>query len=74
MAGEPDYSLERGIADTHYHLEGVGCRSGMVSVGSLITVGTDSKPFREPRVADRASVMLVSTGGNRAKDVDQSGI
>ena len=52
----------------------VDCRSGMVSVGSLITVGTDSKPFREPRVADRDSVMLVSTGGNRAKDVDQSGI
>ena len=41
----------------------VDCRPGMVSVGSLITFGTDSKPFREPRIADRDAVMLVSTTG-----------
>ena len=37
----------------------VDCQSWMVSVGSLITVGTDSKPFREPRADDRRSGMVL---------------
>ena len=33
------------------------CRPGMVLVGSLITLGAVSRPFRDPRITDRDSAV-----------------